>query len=172
MSESRANASSSTITAGEAAGYGPAHAPGPARSHAPGLWAYLLVGVLFGITITKAEVISWFRIQEMFRFQGFHMYGVFMTALPTAIISVQLLKRRGARTLGGERIAIPPKRMGSGARYVVGGVFFGLGWALTGACPGPLFALLGAGVPGMAVVIASALAGTWAYGLLRPRLPH
>jgi hypothetical protein len=172
MSEPHTHASASTITAGHEPAYEPAYEPGPARGHAPGLWAYLLVGVLFGITITKAEVISWFRIQEMFRFQGFHMYGVFMTALPTAIVSVQLLKRRGARTLGGERIAIPPKRMGSGARYVVGGVLFGLGWALTGACPGPLFALLGAGVPGMIVVIASAIGGTWAYGLLRPRLPH
>lgn len=143
-----------------------------ARPHAPGLWVYLLVGVLFGITITKAEAISWFRIQEMFRFQGFHMFGIFATALPTAIVTVQLLKRRAAPTLGGERIALPPKRLGSGVRYVAGGVVFGLGWALTGACPGPLFALLGSGVGAIAVVIAGALLGTWTYGALRGRLPH
>jgi hypothetical protein len=104
------------------------------------------VGLFFGILLVKAEVISWFRIQEMFRFQGFHMFGIFATALPVAIISVQLIKRRGARTLSGEPVTIPPKTMGSGMRYIVGGITFGLGWALTGACPGPLFALLGSGI--------------------------
>ncbi len=137
-----------------------------------GLWAYLLVGILFGIVITRAEVISWFRIQEMFRFQGFHMYGVFATALPTAILSVQAIKRRGMRALSGEPIVIPPKTFGSGIRYVAGGIIFGLGWALTGACPGPLFALLGSGIGVMLVVILFATIGTWTYGLLRPRLPH
>ncbi|MEO8562886.1 MAG: DUF6691 family protein, partial [bacterium] len=116
------------------------------RPYAPGLWVYLLVGVAFGIVITKSEVISWFRIQEMFRFQGFHMFGVFATALPTAIVTVQAMKRRTARTLAGDPIVIPPKELGSGVRYGVGGTIFGLGWALTGACPGPLFALLGSGV--------------------------
>ena len=133
---------------------------------------YFLAGLLFGFVITKAEVISWFRIQEMFRFQGFHMFGIFGTALPTAIISVQLLKRLRVRSVVGEPIVIPPKAMGTGARYIGGGLLFGLGWALTGACPGPLFALLGSGVPTIAVAIASALVGTWTYGTLRPRLPH
>jgi len=140
--------------------------------HAPGLWVYLLVGIAFGIVLTKSEVISWFRIQEMFRFQGFHMYGVFATALPTATIGVQLLKRRWGRTLGGDAIDIPRKHLGKGVRYAVGGTIFGLGWALTGACPGPLFALLGSGVGVIVVAIASAILGTWTYGLLRGSLPH
>jgi uncharacterized membrane protein YedE/YeeE len=138
----------------------------------PGLVAYFVVGVLFGIVITRGQVISWFRIQEMFRFQGFYMFGVFATALPTAIVSVQLLKRSGARTITGEPVSVPPKQLGRGVRYAAGGVIFGLGWALTGACPGPLFALLGSGISVMLVVIASAIAGTWLYGALRPRLPH
>jgi uncharacterized membrane protein YedE/YeeE len=140
--------------------------------HAPGLWVYLLVGIVFGITLTKSEVISWFRIQEMFRFQGFHMFGVFATALPTAIVSVQLMKRRHMRALTGETIAVPPKELGNGVRYAAGGVIFGLGWALTGACPGPLFALLGSGIGTIALAIGAAMLGTWAYGLLRSRLPH
>lgn len=137
-----------------------------------GLWVYLLVGVVFGFVITRAEVISWFRIQEMFRFQGFHMFGIFATALPVAILSVQLLKRFGVRSTAGTPLVIPPKTMGSGVRYVAGGILFGLGWALTGACPGPLFALLGAGVLPISVSILSAMAGAWVYGYLRPRLPH
>ena len=141
-------------------------------AHAPGLWAYVLVGVVFGITLVKSEVVSWFRIQEMFRFQGFQMFGIFATALPTAILTVQALKRRGARTVGGERIVVPPKQLGTGVRYGAGGVIFGLGWALTGACPGPLFALLGSGISIVAVIIASAMLGTWTYGLLRSKLPH
>ena len=139
---------------------------------APGYWVYLLVGTVFGIVLTKGEAISWFRIQEMFRFQGFHMFGIFATALPTAIVGVQLLKRRWRRTLGGDAIVVPPKHLGSGVRYAAGGTIFGLGWALTGACPGPLFALLGSGVATMAVAIASAMLGTWTYGRLRHRLPH
>ena len=137
-----------------------------------GLWVYLLVGVIFGAVITKSEVISWFRIQEMFRFQGFHMFGIFATALPTAIVTVQTLKRRSARTIHGDRIVLAGKPWGSGIQYVAGGIIFGLGWALVGACPGPLFALLGSGVSVMPVVLASALAGTWVYGLLRSALPH
>lgn len=140
--------------------------------HAPGLWVYLFVGVAFGFVLTKSEVISWFRIQEMFRFQGFHMYGVFATALPTATIGVQLLKRRWRRTLGGDAIDIPRKQLGKGVRYAAGGTIFGLGWALTGACPGPLFALLGSGVGVIVVAIVSAMLGTWTYGLLRGSLPH
>ena len=139
---------------------------------APGLWIYLLAGTVFGIVLTKGEAISWFRIQEMFRFQGFHMFGIFATALPTAIVGVQLLKRRRRRTVGGEAIVIPPKHLGSGVRYAAGGTIFGLGWALTGACPGPLFALLGSGATTMAVAIVSAMLGTWTYGRLRQHLPH
>ena len=131
-----------------------------------------VAGTLFGMLITKAEVISWFRIQEMFRFQGFHMFGIFATAIPTAIASVQLLKRLKLRALGGTPIALAPKVMGTGARYAIGGTTFGLGWALTGACPGPLFALAGSGVTVMAAAILSALFGTWLYGRLRDGLPH
>jgi uncharacterized membrane protein YedE/YeeE len=147
-------------------------APEPAPHHSPGLLAYFAAGLFFGFLLTKSEVISWFRIQEMFRFQGFHMFGMFATALPVAIISVQLIKRRGARTISGEAITIPPKTMGRGVRYMVGGTIFGLGWVLTGACPGPLFALLGSGVEVIAVAIMSAMIGTWTYGYLRPQLPH
>jgi len=145
-------------------------APAPGRR--TGLLAYVVAGVLFGLVLTKAELISWFRIQEMFRFQGFHMFGVFLLAMPTAILTVQALKRAQARSVEGEPIALAPKTMGP--RYVLGGAIFGVGWALAGACPGPLFALLGAGAGGgtIAVVIAAALIGTWTYGWLRPRLPH
>ena len=136
------------------------------------LWTYFVLGLLFGVVITKGEMISWFRIQEMFRFQGFHMFGVFGTALPTAILTVQLLKRRRTHAVSGAPISIPPKQLGTGVRYAVGGVIFGLGWALTGACPGPLFALLGTGQTVIAVAIVSALAGTWTYGFLRPSLMH
>ena len=146
--------------------------PPTSDASAPGLWLYLLAGVAFGIVLTKGEAISWFRIQEMFRFQGVHMFGIFATALPTAIVGVQLLKRRWRRTLGGAPIAIPPKHLGSGIRYAAGGTIFGLGWALTGACPGPLFALLGSGVTTMAAAIVAAMLGTWTYGRLRARLPH
>src|SRR5688572_19733573 len=106
-----------------------------------------MTGICFGILLIKSQVVSWFRIQEMFRFQGFHMYGIFATAVPTARITVQLMKRLGARTVTGEPIALVPKLFGHGVRYVVGGLIFGFGWALTGACPGPLFALLGSGIP-------------------------
>jgi uncharacterized membrane protein YedE/YeeE len=143
----------------------------PARP-AQALWTYFVLGLLFGVVITKGEMISWFRIQEMFRFQGVHMFGVFATALPTAILTVQLLKRHRTHALSGEPISIPSKRLGTGVRYAAGGAIFGLGWALTGACPGPLFALLGSGHTVIAASIASALAGTWTYGLLRPSLMH
>jgi uncharacterized membrane protein YedE/YeeE len=135
------------------------------------LWLFLLAGIVFGVVITKAEVISWFRMQEMFRFQGFHMFGIFGTALPVASASVQLLKRRGARAISGERISTEPKPPGV-RRYALGGVIFGVGWTFTGACPGPLFALLGSGVGVMAGALLGAVAGTWAYGALRARLPH
>lgn len=134
------------------------------------LLMYFVAGTLFGFVLTKAEVIAWFRIQEMFRFQGFHMFGVFATAIPTAIVTVQALKRMRVRAMGGVPIAIPPKPMGP--RYILGGTIFGLGWALTGACPGPLFALLGSGVGVMAAAIVAAMAGTWSYARFRHLLPH
>jgi len=133
---------------------------------------YLLLGMGFGIVLTKSEVVSWFRIQEMFRFQSPRMYEIIVSAVVVAAASVALIKRLGVKTASGEPIAIPPKKLGLGVRYAVGGTLFGLGWALTGACPGPLFALVGSGVTVMAAAIVSALAGTWLYGLLRPKLPH
>jgi hypothetical protein len=133
---------------------------------------YLFLGTAFGIVLTKSEVLSWFRIQEMFRFQSFRMYGIIGTAIATAALSVALLKRARLKSFSGEIISIPGKRMGHGIRYAAGGAIFGLGWALTGACPGPLFALIGNGVSVMIVAILSALLGTWTYGFLRPKLPH
>jgi uncharacterized protein len=143
------------------------------RPVSPGALApYTLAGAYFGIVLTKSQVISWYRIQEMFRFQAFHMYGVIATAVVTAALSLALIRRYRVTTLDGEPIAIPPKVMGRGYRYWIGGSLFGIGWALTGACPGPLFALAGNGVTVIFVAIASAIAGTWTYGWLRPRLPH
>ena len=136
------------------------------------LQPYLIIGVYFGIVFTKSEVISWFRIQEMFRFQSFHMYGIICSAVVVAMISVQLIKRFKMKDMDGEVINIPPKELGSGTRYWLGGTIFGLGWALTGACPGPMFALVGNGVTVMLVTIVAAVAGTFAYGVLRPKLPH
>ncbi len=139
----------------------------------PGLAVYLAIGTYFGIVATKGEVVSWFRIQEMFRFQSFHMYGVIATALAVAMASVALIKSRQLRTVRGDEIVVPPKELGRrGYRYWIGGTLFGLGWALAGACPGPIFALIGNGVTVYGVVLLSALFGTWLYGVLRPRLPH
>lgn len=139
----------------------------PSRAKYP---AFLLAGIWFGFVLTKSEAISWFRIQEMFRFQGFHMYGLMGSAVLVGMLSVQLLKRAEARTFSGDPIALEPKQFHWG--NVIGGTLFGLGWALTGACPGPLYALVGAGVPVMAVGLFAAIAGTWVYGLVRDRLPH
>ena len=133
---------------------------------------YFALGTLFGITLTMSEVLSWFRIQEMFRFQSPRMYLIITSAIVVAASCMFLIKKFNVRTLSGEPIVVPPKSMGLGVRYAVGGGIFGLGWALTGACPGPLFALVGNGVSVMLVAIASAMAGTWLYGYLRPRLPH
>lgn len=137
-----------------------------------GLIPFFFVGILFGIVLTKSEVISWFRIQEMFRFQSFHMYGIIGSAVVTAMIGLQIIRRLKLRSLDGQPIVIPPKKMGKGTRYWAGGTIFGLGWGLIGACPGPLFALLGNGLGVMIVAILSALVGTWCYGALRTRLPH
>ena len=137
-----------------------------------GLLVYLVLGTVFGVVLTKSEVISWYRIQEMFRFQAIHMYGIIGSAILVAGLSLQLIKRLGIRTVRGHPIVVPPKPMGAGTRYWLGGTLFGLGWALVGACPGPLFALLGNGVGVILVQLASAVAGTWVYGALRTRLPH
>ena len=134
--------------------------------------AYLLAGVAFGIVLTKGELVSWFRIQEALRFKGLYLYEVFASALAVTIPAFALLKRRAVRSLSGEPIAIPPKVLGRGYRYVIGGLTFGLGWGLLGACPGPIFALIGAGVGPMVLAALAAVAGTWVYGHLRPRLPH
>lgn len=120
-----------------------------------------------------SEVLSWYRIQEMFRFQGIHMYAVIASALLVAWIGVQLIQRLHLRTLDGERISIPSKAMTPyGVRYWAGGTVFGLGWGLLGACPGPMFALIGAGAPAMSVALLGAVAGKWFYGAFQTRLPH
>lgn len=132
---------------------------------------YLLTGIFFGIILFKSEAASWFRIYEMFRFQSFHMYGIMGSALVLGIIGIQLIKRRKIRSVHGDPIVISPKERGF-SRYMYGGIIFGLGWALAGACPGPMFVLLGAGYLPILLVIVSAVLGTFVYGLLRDRLPH
>lgn len=131
---------------------------------------YILVGILFGIIFVKSEVISWFRIQEMFRLQSFHMYGIIGSAVLTGMISVWIIKKFNIKTIHGESISIAPKQFNKGQIY--GGLLFGFGWAITGACPGPLFAQIGTGVTVITVTLLSAIAGTWVYGLIRNRLPH
>lgn len=132
---------------------------------------FLLVGVLFGIVLTKSEVISWYRIQEMFRFQSFHMYGVIGVAVIAGAVVQYLFKAGHIRGINGERI-FPRDKPKTYTASIVGGTFFGLGWALTGACPGPLYILLGHGYWSILLVITSALLGTLLYGLLRSKLPH
>ncbi|RZF57924.1 DUF6691 family protein [Sphingobacterium corticibacterium] len=131
---------------------------------------YLIVGILFGVVFVKAEVVSWFRIQEMFRLQSFHMYGIIGSAVVVGMISVFLIKKFDIKTVYGEKIAFHPKKFSKGQIY--GGLIFGLGWAVTGACPGPLFAQIGTGATVIAVTLLSAIAGTWVYGFLREKLPH
>ncbi len=132
---------------------------------------FLLVGVVFGVIMTKSEVISWYRIYEMFKFDSFHMYGVIGSAVITGILIVQFIKRRAVNSINSQPISFTPKNP-SVARYLAGGIIFGLGWAMTGACPGPMFVLVGHGIGVMVVVIASAVLGTFAYGLIRNQLPH
>jgi uncharacterized membrane protein YedE/YeeE len=131
---------------------------------------YLIIGMLFGIVLVKSEVVSWFRIQEMFRLQSFHMYGIIGSAIVVGMISVLLIRRFGVKTTSGETITIPTKIFHWGNVY--GGLIFGLGWAITGACPGPLFAQIGSGFAVIIVTLVSAITGTWVYGLLRDKLPH
>ncbi|PXY45818.1 DUF6691 family protein [Flavobacterium hydrophilum] len=131
---------------------------------------YLIVGIFFGIVFVKAEIISWFRIQEMFHLESFHMYGVIGSAVAVGLLSVQLIKKFNIKTLQGEKIEIQPKTFNKGQIY--GGLLFGFGWAITGACPGPLFAQIGTGATVIVVTLVSAIAGTWVYGLIKDKLPH
>lgn len=131
---------------------------------------YLVVGILFGIVFVKAEIISWFRIQEMFRLQSFHMYGVIGTAILTGMISILIIKKFNIKTIHGEPISIAPKKFNKGQIY--GGLIFGFGWAITGACPGPLFAQIGTGALVVTITLLSAIFGTWVYGYFREKLPH
>jgi uncharacterized membrane protein YedE/YeeE len=132
---------------------------------------YLLIGFLFGLVLTKSEAVSWYRIYEMFQFQSFHMYGIIGTAICTGIIGLQFFKRKKVKTNKGHAIVIPGKEKGS-FRYWIGGLLFGLGWALVGACPGPIFILLGAGFFPLVLVLLGALLGTFIYGLVKDNLPH
>lgn len=131
---------------------------------------YLFIGVIFGIILVKTEVISWFRIQEMFRLQSFHMYGVIGSAVVVGMAGVWLIKKFKLKTFAGEPVDFSKKKFNRGQVY--GGLLFGFGWALTGACPGPMFALVGDGFAVFLVVILAAVTGTWVYGLLRNKLPH
>ncbi len=133
---------------------------------------YLGMGTIFGILLVKSEVVSWFRIQEMFRFQAFHMYGIIGSAVVVAGASIALLRRIQATTIRGEPISISDKPFERGVNQIAGGIAFGLGWGLLGACPGPIYALIGAGVTPVAVALLSAMLGAWTYGHLKPHLPH
>ena len=166
----------------DAAGsHAPASEPGADRPPAVlptplALVAYGLLGAALGLVFTQSQVVSWFRIYEMFRFESFHMYGIIGSAVATAALSLAAIRRLGWTTADGEPITLRPKAWGDsrvpGARYWLGGTVFGLGWALLGACPGPLVALVGGGVSVMLAALAAALAGTWAYAALRDHLPH
>lgn len=135
------------------------------------LLKFLIVGIFFGIALSKGEVVSWFRIYEMFRFDAFHMYGIMGSAVVMGIIIVWFMKRTSMKSIDGELIRFTPKKF-SIPRYIIGGTFFGLGWAMVGACPGPMYILLGKGYFAILIVIFGALVGTFVYGLLRSRLPH
>lgn len=133
---------------------------------------YLGMGILFGILLIKSEVVSWFRIQEMFRFQAIHMYGILGSAVVVAGVSIALLRRTNATTIRGEAITIDDKPFERGLNQIFGGIVFGLGWGLLGACPGPIYALVGAGITPVLVSLVSAAVGAWLYGHLKPYLPH
>lgn len=132
---------------------------------------FLLLGIVFGIVMFKSEAASWFRIYEMFQFGSFHMYGIIGSAVILGIIGVSIIKKKNIKAIGNQEIQLIPKDK-SVPRYLIGGIIFGLGWALAGACPGPMFVLVGAGFPALLVVIAGALLGTLVYGLIRKHLPH
>ncbi|MEN8798379.1 MAG: DUF6691 family protein [Flavobacteriaceae bacterium] len=132
---------------------------------------FLLVGIFFGIVLVKSEAVSWYRIYEMFKFQAFHMYGIIGSAVILGVIAVWLIKKSKLKSTEGSTIDLPPKDKVV-TRYLAGGIIFGLGWALAGACPGPMYVLVGTGVLSMIIVIAAAVLGTFVYGLLKDRLPH
>ncbi len=131
---------------------------------------YLLAGVVFGIILIKSQVVSWFRIQEMFRLQAFHMYGIIGSAIFVGMISILIIKRFKIKSISGEPIVIPQKQFSWG--NIIGGLIFGLGWAITGACPGPLYALFGSGIWVIGITLLSAIFGVWVYGLVQDKLPH
>jgi uncharacterized protein len=135
------------------------------------LLKYVLVGFFFGIVLTKAEAVSWYRIYEMFQFQSFHMYGIIMTAIATGVIGIQIIKRNKLKDIDGNLLTIQDKEKGN-ARYWIGGILFGLGWAMVGACPGPIFILLGAGFMSVGLILIGAIFGTFLYGVLKDKLPH
>lgn len=132
---------------------------------------YLVIGTFFGIVMYKSEAASWFRIYEMFEFGSFHMYGIIGSALAIGVIGVQIIKRNNIKAFGGQDMELKPKEKGI-SRYLLGGILFGLGWALAGACPGPMYVLAGAGFGSILIVIFGALLGTFIYGLIRHKLPH
>jgi uncharacterized membrane protein YedE/YeeE len=132
---------------------------------------FLLIGIFFGIVLVKSEAVSWYRIYEMFQFQSFHMYGIIGSAIAVGALSIWLIKKFRLKSIEGQAIEIPPKDR-SIARYLIGGTIFGFGWALAGACPGPMYILVGTGVLSMLLVIAGAMLGTFFYGLIKDRLPH
>ena len=132
---------------------------------------YIVVGIIFGITLFKTEAVSWFRIYEMFHFQSFHMYGIIFSSIAIGIVVVQLIKWNHFKSIEGKEIIIPDKSR-TIPRYIVGGFIFGLGWALAGICPGPMFILMGSGYTVLVVFLASALFGTFTYGLVRDKIPH
>lgn len=132
---------------------------------------YLLVGFLFGVALTKSEAVSWYRIYEMFQFQSFHMYGIISVAIATGLIGLQIIKRNNIKDIDGNPIVIADKEKGS-LRYWIGGLIFGLGWALVGACPGPIFILIGAGFWSVILILIGAMIGTFLYGLFKDKLPN
>ena len=132
---------------------------------------YLLIGFFFGIVLTKAEAVSWYRIYEMFQFQSFHMYGIIMTAIAVGVIGIQIIKRNKLKDIDGNLLIIQDKEKGN-ARYWIGGILFGLGWAMVGACPGPIFILLGAGFMSVGLILIGAIFGTFLYGVFKDKLPH
>lgn len=132
---------------------------------------FLVVGIIFGIVLVKSEAVSWYRIYEMFRFESFHMYGIIGTAVGTGIILLLISNKFKFKNTEGSLMHAPPKENGF-IRYILGGSLFGLGWALSGACPGPMYVLTGTGVFSMLIVIVAAIFGTYIYGVIKDKLPH
>jgi uncharacterized membrane protein YedE/YeeE len=132
---------------------------------------FILVGFVFGIVLTKAEAVSWYRIYEMFQFQSFHMYGIIMTAIAVGVIGIQIAKRKQFKDINGNLLIVQDKEKGN-ARYWIGGILFGLGWAMVGACPGPIFIMLGAGFLSVGLILIGAVLGTFLYGVVKDTLPH